>query len=93
MSTPTADHTPEPSTVTCGSDQAEQRSRISCPCGFQVVGFDEDTNVAAFESHPCPNRRVKVGPRWYSYAFGFWGWAIVATVLYAVVAVFLHRLP
>jgi hypothetical protein len=70
------------------TDGQREMARITCPCGFMVVGYDEAHNRAAFEDHPCPNwpeEPEEAARRWYSYVFSSWGCAIVLVVACAVV--------
>jgi hypothetical protein len=71
----------------CGG-RSDVQSRISCPCGFEVVGFDEDNNRFAFQNHPCPNRPVEEPEPWYGYVFSFWGFVILAIIAWTIVFAF-----
>lgn len=60
-------------------------SRISCPCGFEVVGQDELRNLEALSAHDCPNGE---GERWYHAVFSIWTVFIVGLITYALIEIF-----
>lgn len=67
-------------------DTAPVMARISCPCGFEVIGADEDNNTFAFADHECTLNPAEPG-RWYDAVFSFWGVLIVLAVAWLIAVV------
>lgn len=70
---------------------ADGRPFIRCPCGFIAISSNPDANREALEEHDCPQVPVEPPrpPRaryWYDFLSTFWGFAIVLTVAWAVLA-------
>lgn len=62
-------------------EQATDMSRIACPCGFEVVGRDEDLNADAFNNHyPCSN----APHRWHESVCSYWGALIAFVAFFAI---------
>lgn len=71
----------------------DQWAYISCPCGFEVSGRDEEQNRLAYEGHDCDYHDAVIDvpepPAWYEVVFApsklFWycvlAYIIVATVV------------
>lgn len=64
-------------------EDAYDRPRIRCSCGFEVVGDDEFNNLRALDEHPCPNRPEEYTP-WWGFVFSFWSWAIVIAICWGI---------
>ena len=78
----------EPKIEDRSEEEVTGYSRISCPCGFEVVGQDEGYNIAAFEAHACAYDSDERGDRWYHSVFSVWGVLIVIFVGYAAIQIF-----
>lgn len=71
-------------------DTAPAMARISCPCGFEVIGADEENNQFVFADHSCTLNPPEP-ERWYDAVFSFYGVLMVAVLAWFIVQVVVNR--
>jgi phage terminase large subunit-like protein len=71
-------------------DTAPVMARISCPCGFEVVGADEENNQYVFADHECTLNPPEP-QHWYDAVFSFYGVVMACALAWLIATIVTNR--